>query len=112
MRVCVVGSGYVGLVAGACFADTGNDVTCADISQEKVDQLNRGVIPIYEPGLAELVSRNSAQGRLTFTTDVAGAIRDNDVVFIAVGTPQDEDATADQHLLAISRKNEQFFTAG
>ena len=95
MRVCVVGSGYVGLVAGACFADTGNDVTCADISQEKVDQLNRGVIPIYEPGLAELVSRNSAQGRLTFTTDVAGAIRDNDVVFIAVGTPQDEDGAAD-----------------
>jgi UDPglucose 6-dehydrogenase len=91
----VIGSGYVGLVAGACFSDTGNDVTCADISEEKVEALKAGVIPIYEPGLHEIVERNSENGRLHFTTDVPSAIRDNDVIFIAVGTPMDGEGAAD-----------------
>lgn len=103
MKVCVIGSGYVGLVAGACFSDTGNDVTCADISEEKVEALKAGVIPIYEPGLHEIVERNSKVGRLTFTTDVAQAIRDNDVIFIAVGTPMDGEGAADlQHVKAVA----------
>lgn len=103
MKVCVIGSGYVGLVAGACFADTGNDVTCADISEAKIEALKQNVIPIYEPGLSEIVERNAQAGRLKFTTDVAGAIRDNEIVFIAVGTPQDEDGSADlQHVRAVA----------
>lgn len=103
MKVCVIGSGYVGLVAGACFADTGNDVTCADISEAKIEALKQNVIPIYEPGLSEIVERNAQAGRLTFTTDVARAIRDNEIIFIAVGTPQDEDGSADlQHVRAVA----------
>lgn len=95
MKLCVVGSGYVGLVAGACFADTGNHVTCADIDARKIDMLNGGELPIYEPGLQEIVSRNMADGRLEFTTDVGAAIRAAQVVFIAVGTPMGEDGSAD-----------------
>ena len=103
MRVCIIGTGYVGLVAGACFADTGSVVTCADISEEKIGALRNGVIPIYEPGLDTLVARNAEDGRLLFTTDVAQAIRDNDVIFIAVGTPQDEDGSADlQHVRRVA----------
>lgn len=103
MKVCVIGSGYVGLVAGACFSDTGNDVTCADISAEKVEALKAGVIPIYEPGLHEVVERNTKVGRLTFTTDVARAIRENEVIFIAVGTPMDGEGAADlQHVKAVA----------
>ena len=95
MRVGVVGTGYVGLVLGSCLADTGNDVTCADLDQRKVDGLRRNQLPIFEPGLDEIVERNQAKGRLTFTTDVASAARDAQVVFIAVGTPPDEDGSAD-----------------
>ncbi|HEX8907327.1 MAG TPA: UDP-glucose/GDP-mannose dehydrogenase family protein [Longimicrobiaceae bacterium] len=103
MQIAVVGSGYVGLVAGACLADTGNDVVCADIDQGKVERLNRGELPIYEPGLEPLVERNLADGRLRFTTDVAGAVRDAEVIFIAVGTPPGEDGSADlQHVLAVA----------
>lgn len=95
MKITVVGSGYVGLVLGACLAETGSDVTCLDIDAKKIAGLKQNVLPIYEPGLDALVERNQAQGRLVFTTDAAGAIGDADVVFIAVGTPQDEDGSAD-----------------
>jgi UDPglucose 6-dehydrogenase len=103
MRVAVIGTGYVGLVVGAGLADTGNDVICADIDQDKIVRLERGEIPIYEPGLQPLVERNLEDGRLRFSTDVARAVRDSDVIFIAVGTPPDEDGTADlQHVLAVA----------
>ena len=103
MKIVVVGTGYVGLVAGACFAETGGDVTCADLDAKKIEGLTRNVLPIYEPGLDALVERNQAQGRLRFTTDVAAAIRQADVVFIAVGTPPDEDGSADlSHVLAVA----------
>ena len=104
MKVAVIGTGYVGLVAGACLAETGNDVVCADIDEEKVAGLNRGEIPIYEPGLEPLVERNLKKRRLTFTTDVAEAVRRSRVIFIAVGTPPGEDGSADlQHVLAVAR---------
>ncbi|MBM4194500.1 MAG: UDP-glucose/GDP-mannose dehydrogenase family protein [Gemmatimonadetes bacterium] len=103
MRVGVVGTGYVGLVAGACLAETGGDVTCADLDAGKIEGLRNNVLPIYEPGLDALVARNQEQGRLRFTTDVPTAVRDADVVFIAVGTPPDEDGSADlSHVLAVA----------
>src|SRR5215207_102000 len=95
MKLCVVGTGYVGLVAGTCFAESGNDVTCVDIDQRKIADLRNGKIPIYEPGLEELIRRNATDRRLHFTTDLAGAVRDAMVCFIAVGTPQDDDGSAD-----------------
>jgi UDPglucose 6-dehydrogenase len=94
VKICVVGSGYVGLVTGAGFAETGTDVTCADLDAAKIEQLNQGKIPIFEPGLAALVERNAAQGRLRFTTDVEAAVDDAEVIFIAVGTPQRADGAA------------------
>lgn len=104
MHVAVIGTGYVGLVVGAGLADAGNDVICADIDNGKIDALNDGEIPIYEPGLEPLVERNLAQGRLVFTTDVARAVRESEIIFIAVGTPPDEDGSADlQHVLAVAR---------
>ncbi len=100
MHITVVGTGYVGLVAGACFAETGSEVTCADLDAKKVGGLKQNILPIYEPGLDTLVERNQAQGRLHFTTDVADAVRKADVIFIAVGTPPDEDGSADlSHVL-------------
>ncbi|HEX6037526.1 UDP-glucose/GDP-mannose dehydrogenase family protein [Longimicrobium sp.] len=103
MKIAVVGTGYVGLVAGACLAETGNDVVCADIDAGKIDRLNRGEIPIYEPGLEPMVERNLREGRLSFTTDVAAAVREAEVIFIAVGTPPGEDGSADlQHVLAVA----------
>jgi UDPglucose 6-dehydrogenase len=100
----VVGTGYVGLVVGACFAETGNDVLCADVDAKKIAGLKENRLPIYEPGLEPLVVRNQRDGRLQFTTDVAAAIESSDVVFIAVGTPPDEDGSADlQHVLAVAR---------
>ena len=104
MRVAVVGTGYVGLVAGACFAESGNDVVCVDSNAAKVRLLRRGKIPIYEPGLEELVRRNRAEGRLTFTSTLPKAVRDSAVVFIAVGTPQGEDGSADlKYVLEVAR---------
>ena len=87
MRVAMIGSGYVGLVSGACFADFGHDVTCVDLDPEKIDRLNRGIMPIFEPGLAALVTGNAAAGRLKFTTDLGSGIADAEAIFIAVGTP-------------------------
>ena len=104
MRVTIFGTGYVGLVTGTCLADVGHDVVCVDIDQAKVEGLNRGVIPIYEPGLEPMVKANHAAGRLTFTTDAAAAIAHGDVIFIAVGTPPDEDGSADlRYVLEVAR---------
>jgi UDPglucose 6-dehydrogenase len=103
MNITVVGTGYVGLVVGACLAETGNNVTCADLDQAKIEGLRNNVLPIYEPGLDDLVERNQAQQRLVFTTDVPSAVASADVVFIAVGTPPDEDGSADlRHVLAVA----------
>ncbi len=103
MNITVVGTGYVGLVAGACFAETGSQVVCADVDQKKIDGLKQNILPIYEPGLDSLVERNQAQGRLVFTTDVAAAVKSAEVVFIAVGTPPDEDGSADlSYVLAVA----------
>ena len=103
MNITVVGTGYVGLVVGACLAETGNDVLCADVDQKKIDGLKKNVLPIYEPGLDIMVERNQTQGRLVFTTDVAKAVSNADVIFIAVGTPPDEDGSADlRHVLAVA----------
>jgi UDPglucose 6-dehydrogenase len=105
MRVAVVGTGYVGLVAGACFAESGNDVVCVDNNHAKVRLLRRGKIPIYEPGLEELVRRNRTEKRLNFTTTLPKAVRDSAVVFVAVGTPQGEDGSADlKHVLEVARE--------
>ena len=100
LKIAVVGTGYVGLVAGACFAESGNDVICVDNNDAKVRMLQRGKIPIYEPGLEELVRRNRQEGRLTFSTALPRAVRESQIIFIAVGTPQDEDGSADlKHVL-------------
>jgi UDPglucose 6-dehydrogenase len=105
MHVAVIGSGYVGLVAGACLAETGNDITCVDVDAEKIARLQRNEIPIYEPGLEPLVRRNQEEGRLTFTTDIGAAVRRARVVLIAVGTPPGEDGSADlKHVLAVARE--------
>ena len=105
MKIAVVGTGYVGLVAGACLAETGNDVVCVDKDGAKVRTLRKGRMPIYEPGLEELVRRNVAEKRLSFTTLLPKAVRASSVVFIAVGTPQGEDGRADlQHVLGVARE--------
>jgi len=104
VKVAVVGTGYVGLVVGACLAETGNDVICADVDAGKINSLKQNKLPIYEPGLEPMVVKNQRDGRLTFTTDVAQAVERSEVVFIAVGTPPDEDGSADlQHVLAVAR---------
>lgn len=105
MRIAVVGTGYVGLVTGTCLAETGITVTCVDVDQAKVDLLNQGGMPIWEPGLSELVARNRADGRLFFTTSLREAMRDVDAVFIAVGTPPDEDGSADlKYVLGVAEE--------
>src|SRR5436190_20299929 len=104
MKIAVVGTGYVGLVAGVCFAESGNDVVCVDNDAAKVRALTKGKVPIYEPGLEELLRRNRTEGRLTFTTALAKAVRGSSIIFIAVGTPQGEDGSADlKHVLGVAK---------
>jgi UDPglucose 6-dehydrogenase len=95
MKIAVIGTGYVGLVTGTCFANSGNDVTCIDINEKKIEGLKNGVIPIYEPGLTELVLRNAEEGTLHFSTDTAAGVKDAEMVYLAVGTPQGDDGAAD-----------------
>jgi UDPglucose 6-dehydrogenase len=103
LNIGVVGTGYVGLVVGACLAENGNSVVCVDKDADKIARLQRGEIPIYEPGLNDLVPRNVTEERLEFTTDLPAAVRESEVIFIAVGTPQDEDGSADlSHVLAVA----------
>ena len=87
MKICMVGAGYVGLVSGSCFADLGNSVWCVDKDEKKINMLNRGQIPIFEPGLKDLINKNYSTGRLKFTTDLSNAVRNSDIIFICVGTP-------------------------
>jgi len=104
LKVTIVGSGYVGLVTGACLAELGNTVFCLDLDQKKIDILNSGGVPIYEPGLQEMINRNRAAGRIQFSTDVAAAVQHGEIQFIAVGTPPDEDGSADlQYVIAAAR---------
>ena len=95
MKIAVVGTGYVGLVTGTCFAESGNDVVCVDTDESKVERLKRGEIPIYEPGLEEMVKRNAREERLRFTTNIEEAVERSLMIFIAVGTPPGEDGSAD-----------------
>lgn len=112
MNIAVVGTGYVGLVAGACFAETGNDVICVDVNEQKVNDLRNGKVPIFEPGLEDLVKSNTKAGRLTFTTSLKDAVRASEIIFIAVGTPQDEDGSADlTHVLNVARGIGEFMDA-
>src|ERR1700720_167229 len=104
MKIAVVGTGYVGLVVGACLAENGNTVICVDKDDAKIKMLEAGKMPIYEPGLEEMVRRNFGDKRLSFTTDMPAAVRASEIIFIAVGTPQGEDGSADlQHVLDVAR---------
>ena len=104
MNLTIFGSGYVGLVTGACMAEMGNHVVCVDIDADKIERLNRGEIPIYEPGLDDYIERNHAAGRLEFTTDVKKGVEHGLFQFISVGTPPDEDGSADlKHVLAVAK---------
>ena len=104
MKIAIVGSGYVGLVTGACFSEVGINVTCVDIDKKKIENLNNGIIPIFEPGLEDMINRNVKKQRLSFTTDIREAIKDCEVIFIAVGTPPDEDGSADlKYVLSVAR---------
>ncbi len=105
MKISIVGTGYVGLVSGTCFADVGVNVTCVDVNETKIEQLKKGIIPIYEPGLETMVHNNSEKGRLSFTTNLSESLDQTDVVFIAVGTPPDEDGSADlKYVLEVARQ--------
>ncbi len=111
MKISVVGTGYVGLVTGTCFAETGINVTCVDIDVQKIDKLKKGIIPIYEPGLDDMVLRNVDNGRLLFTTSIKESIVDAEAIFIAVGTPPDEDGSADlKHVIAVAREIGQYMS--
>lgn len=104
MKIVIVGSGYVGLVSGTCFSEVGIDVVCVDVDNRKIENLKNGIIPIFEPGLEEMVQRNIKKGRLNFTTSIADAIENAEVLFIAVGTPPDEDGSADlKYVLSVAR---------
>ncbi len=104
MNIAIVGTGYVGLVSGTCFAEVGVNVTCVDVDEKKIDNLKQGIVPIFEPGLDDMVKRNYEAGRLKFTTDLVSVMDDVELVFSAVGTPPDEDGSADlQYVLAVAR---------
>ena len=104
MKITIVGTGYVGLVTGTCFAEVGIDVTCVDIDKVKIENLEKGISPIFEPGLDPMIERNVNKGRLKFSTDLASCIDGTDVIFSAVGTPPDEDGSADlQYVLDVAR---------
>ena len=112
MKVTIIGSGYVGLVTGACLAEQGNNVFCLDVDPKKIEILNSGGVPIYEPGLKEMIERNRAAGRLVFSTDIAASVAHGDIQFIAVGTPPDEDGSADlQYVVAAARNIGRHMTA-
>ena len=105
MKLCVIGTGYVGLVVGTCFAEMGYDVTCVDNDKEKLEKLNKGIVPIYEPGLEELITSNVEEKRLFFSSDLDRAVKESLICFIAVGTPQEEDGSADlQHVLQVAKE--------
>ena len=105
MRVAMIGTGYVGLVTGTCFAATGNNVICVDVVKEKIDNLNKGIIPIFEPGLDKMVKSAQERGNLSFTTDIKEALQKSDICFIAVGTPMGEDGSADlQYVMNAARQ--------
>ncbi len=105
MKISVVGTGYVGLVSGACFAESGINVTCVDVDEKKIEKLNNGIIPIYEPGLEDIYKKNVEKGRLVFTTNLSESIENADALFIAVGTPPDEDGSADlKYVLGVARE--------
>jgi len=109
MKLCIIGTGYVGLVTGTCFAEMGNNVICVDIDETKIAMLNRGEVPIYEPGLKEMIDTNSAAGRITFTTGLKDAVQRSEIIFIAVGTPADEDGSADlSHVIDVSKSIAQY----
>src|SRR3989338_6868867 len=95
MKIAVTGTGYVGLVTGTCFAELGNDVVCVDIDEDKINKLNEGIVPIYEPGLEELIARNKKEGRQAFTTDLKKSIKESEIIFICVGTPPKDNGEAD-----------------
>ncbi len=104
MKITIIGTGYVGLVTGACFAETGATVHCVDIDKEKIDKLNQGIVPIYEPGLDEMIDRNMKKKRLFFTTDISEALKESEAAFICVGTPSDKDGSADlRYVLSVAR---------
>ena len=104
MNITVIGSGYVGLVTGVCFSEMGNRVTCVDIDSKKIEKLNNGIVPIFEPGLEQMISRNVKNKNLFFTTDLAEALKDSDIAFIAVGTPMGDDGSADlQYVMAVAK---------
>ena len=112
MNLSIFGTGYVGLVTGACLAEVGHKVVCIDIDHEKINNLNTGVLPIWEPGLEALVERNVAEGRLQFSTDIVHGVEHAEIIFIAVGTPPDEDGSADlQYVLAVSESIARNMTA-
>ena len=109
MKIAVIGTGYVGLVTGACLSDYGNDVYCVDIAEDKIEKLKSGSMPIYEPGLSDMVKNNYEMGRLKFTINMKEALQHTDICFIAVGTPMGEDGSADlQYVLAVAKEIGQY----
>ena len=111
MKITIIGTGYVGLVTGACLAEIGHDVFCLDVDPGKIDILNNGGVPIHEPGLLEIITRTRATGRITFSTDVPASVEHGEIQFIAVGTPPDEDGSADlQYVLEAARNIGRYMT--